>query len=169
MKNLETLSGLAGFTRFKAFLATVAPRCALALVIFATAAGCARLPQPTTPDVPTVDHILLAVSNLKTSLAFYHDLLGLPIQSNDGHFAMLRAGNMRVALWDKRWDWEPPRTNGERPGLGMYPHLKVRNVSGVVNRAQRGGYKIVQEPRHYLWGTEAFVADPDGYVWALID
>jgi len=50
----------------------------------------------------------------------------------------------------------------------MYPHFKVNNVSDVVERARKAGYAIVQEPKHYLWGTEAFVADPDGYIWALI-
>jgi hypothetical protein len=29
-------------------------------------------------------------------------------------------------------------------------------------------YRIVRDPRRYGWGTEAFVADPDGYTWALI-
>jgi hypothetical protein len=27
---------------------------------------------------------------------------------------------------------------------------------------------IVQEPRQHGWGTETFVADPDGYMWALV-
>ncbi|HZI33534.1 MAG TPA: VOC family protein, partial [Candidatus Binatia bacterium] len=118
---------------------------------------------------PPVDHILLEVSDLKASLAFYQDLLGLPLKSNDGHFAMLQAGNMRVALWDKRWDWEKPQPKGVPPDEGMYPHLKVADVAALVNRARKTGYKIVQKPRHYLWGTEAFIADPDGYIWALVN
>ena len=82
---------------------------------------------------------------------------------------MLEAGNTRIALWDKRWDWEKPRTKNERQGIGMYPHLKVADVTNLVNRARQAGYKIIQKPRHYLWGTEAFVTDPDGYIWALVD
>jgi hypothetical protein len=27
----------------------------------------------------------------------------------------------------------------------------------------------VQEPCKYNWGTEAFLADPNGYVWALVN
>ena len=50
----------------------------------------------------------------------------------------------------------------------MYPHLEVKDVARVINQARNDGYKIAQEPHHYDWGTEAFVADPDGYTWALI-
>lgn len=139
------------------------------VAIFITATGCTSASRETSTNLPRVDHILLEVSNIKTSLGFYHGLLGLPVKSNDGHFTMRAVGNLRIALWDKHWDWETSRTKGERPGPGIYPHLKVANVTGTINRARAMGYKIVQEPRHYLWGTEAFVADPDGYIWALVN
>jgi catechol 2,3-dioxygenase-like lactoylglutathione lyase family enzyme len=144
----------------------------LFLIIFGLAvlfAGCARSPAPPAGNLPAVDHILLEVSDLKASIAFYHGLFDLRIKSNDGHFAMLEAGNTRIALWDKHWDWEAPRAKDERLGLGMYPHLRVADVEKFVHRAREAGYKIIQEPRHYLWGTEAFVADPDGYIWALVN
>jgi uncharacterized glyoxalase superfamily protein PhnB len=51
----------------------------------------------------------------------------------------------------------------------MYPHFEVADVATTVERARKAGYKIAQEPRKYSWGTEAFVTDPDGYVWALIN
>jgi predicted enzyme related to lactoylglutathione lyase len=51
----------------------------------------------------------------------------------------------------------------------MYPYLKVADVMEMVNRARTAGYKIIQEPQHYIWATEAFVADPDGYILALVN
>lgn len=53
-------------------------------------------------------------------------------------------------------------------GSACTPHFKVANAGAIVERARRAGYKIVQEPRKYPWGTEAFIADPDGYIWAII-
>ena len=50
----------------------------------------------------------------------------------------------------------------------MYPHLVVNNVGDVIEEAKRKGYRVVQKPRKYNWGTEAFLCDPDGYVWALV-
>jgi catechol 2,3-dioxygenase-like lactoylglutathione lyase family enzyme len=66
------------------------------------------------------------------------------------------------------WDWDEKRPT-TRPGWGMYPHFEVADVGAMVEHARNAGYRIAQEPRKYNWGTEAFVADPDGYVWALVN
>jgi hypothetical protein len=50
------------------------------------------------------------------------------------------------------------------PSFGNVP----RSVQDAVARLARAGYKIVAPAKDYSYGTEAFVADPDGYVWALI-
>ena len=50
----------------------------------------------------------------------------------------------------------------------MYPHFEVDNVEALAARLKAHGYTIVQEPQQHSFGTEAFVADPDGYVWALV-
>ena len=81
---------------------------------------------------------------------------------------MLEAGYTSIALWTKHWDWEGAKSPGQQPGFGMYPHFKVASAGAIVERARRAGYKIVQEPKKYPWGTEAFIADPDGYIWAII-
>jgi lactoylglutathione lyase len=117
---------------------------------------------------PKIDHILLEVSNLDASIAFYRDILGLRLKSRSADFVMLESGNVGVYLWSARWDWEKPRSNGERQGLGMYPHFSAGDASAFVEKARKAGYRIIQEPRTYNWGTEAFIADPDGYTWALV-
>jgi catechol 2,3-dioxygenase-like lactoylglutathione lyase family enzyme len=118
---------------------------------------------------PKIDHILLEVADLQKSIAFYHDLLGLEIKSQSKDFAMLQSGNVGVFLSSNHWDWDEKRSMNVRPGWGMYPHFAVIDVAATVERARKAGYKIAQEPRKYNWGTEAFLADPDGYVWALIN
>jgi lactoylglutathione lyase len=117
---------------------------------------------------PKIDHILLEVGDLKKSVSFYHDFLGLQIKSQSKNFAMLESGNVGVFLSTSHWDWDQKRPTNARPGWGMYPHFAVADVPATVERARKAGYKIVQEPRKYDWGTEAFVTDPDGYVWAVV-
>jgi len=117
---------------------------------------------------PKIDHILLEVADLQKSIAFYQDLLGLEIKSQSKNFAMLQSGNLGVFLSTSHWDWDQKHPTNARPGWGMYPHFAVADVPATVERARKAGYKIVQEPRKYDWGTEAFVTDPDGYVWALV-
>jgi catechol 2,3-dioxygenase-like lactoylglutathione lyase family enzyme len=118
---------------------------------------------------PKIDHILLEVADLQKSIAFYHDLLGLEIKSQSNDFAMLQSGNVGVFLSRTHWDWDERRPMNVRPGWGMYPHFAVVDVAATVERARKAGYKIAQEPRKYNRGTEAFVADADGYVWTLIN
>jgi catechol 2,3-dioxygenase len=138
-------------------------------------AGCqmspsAADPAPATqPAIPFVHHILLEVSDLDRSLAFYRDQMGLRLSSRKGDFATLEAANVGVYLWQSRQDWETPPKPDERKGLGIYPHLAVQDVDATVARLAKAGYRIVQKPEHHLWGTEAFVADPDGYIWALVN
>ncbi len=137
--------------------------------ILLLSAGCQRGARvaDSRSGLPVVDHILLEVTNLDQSVRFYHDELGLQVKSRSGDFAVLEAANIGIYLWSKHWEWSPPPT-GIRPPQGMYPHLIASDVKGLVERLRRDGYRIVAEPKHHIYGTEAFIADPDGYVWALI-
>ena len=136
--------------------------CALVLLFAAVASAQEQAP-------PKIDHILLEVGDLEKSIAFYHDFLGLQIKSQSKDFAMLESGNVGVFLSSTHWDWDEKRPIKARPGWGMYPHFAVVDVAATIERARKAGYRIVQEPRKYNWGTEGFVADPDGYVLALIN
>ena len=111
----------------------------------------------------------MEVEDLKKSIAFYHDLLGLQVKSQSKDFVILESGNVGVFLSGTHWDWDEKRPTNARPGWGMYPHFAVVDVAATIERARKAGYRIVQEPRKYNWGTEGFVADPDGYVLALIN
>lgn len=130
-----------------------------------------RMTAPAAVDAPAappkVDHILLEVADLDRTVAFYRDMLGLRVRWSSATFVTMDSGNVGIFLWQARWDWEGERRPDERHGLGMYPHFAVPDVAETVARCKRAGYRIVQEPQRYLWGTEAFVADPDGYVLAL--
>jgi|GEM_PF-1243102 len=117
---------------------------------------------------PRVHHILLEVSNMRASLIFYRDMMGLIPRSEGSDFTILRGANVDIYLSTNPWTWKEPRGKDERLGLGMYPHVEVEKVKDAVDRFRKAGYTIVQEPRDYYWGTEAFVADPDGYTWSLI-
>ena len=117
---------------------------------------------------PSIHHILLEVEDLDRSVAFYRDRMGLTLKSRSKDFITLDSENVGVYLWSARWDWEEKPRENERSGLGMYPHFAVKDARVTVEALREAGDAIVQEPRSYNWGVEAFVADPDGYTWALI-
>lgn len=119
------------------------------------------------PKPPIIDHILIDVKDVGRSLTFYHDQLGLPVADRSPGSAILQAGNLKIFLWSDHWDWSPV-PKGKRAPSGMYPHFVIPNVREVVQKMQKAGFEVVAPPEDHPWGTEAFVSDPDGYVWALI-
>lgn len=94
---------------------------------------------------PSIHHILLEVSDLDRSIAFYRDRLGLELKSRSGDFVTLESANVGVYLWSKRWDWETVPAEGERAGLGIYPHFAVHSARATVERLREAGDRIVQE------------------------
>ncbi len=117
---------------------------------------------------PTLDHILVEVSDMGKSLVFYRDCLGLTLTSQSHDFAVLTSSNAGISLWQNHWGWEIAHASQKCRGLGIYPHFEVNDPAAMVERFRKAGFVIVQEPRIYDWGTEAFVRDPDGYTIALL-
>jgi catechol 2,3-dioxygenase-like lactoylglutathione lyase family enzyme len=111
---------------------------------------------------------LFEVTHLDASIAFYRDRFGLKLIRQMEDFAVLEAENVGVYLWQSRWSFEGARRPGERDGLGVYPHLEVSDVRRKLDQLRSAGVRVVREAKTEGWGTEAFVADPDGYVWALV-
>jgi predicted enzyme related to lactoylglutathione lyase len=138
------------------------------MVLVGSVTAIAAETENSRPVPPGVHHILLEVSNMQASVRFYKDVIGLQPKSIGDSFSTLEATNIGVYLSTSPWGWKSPRGKDERLGLGMYPHFEAVDVQRTVDRIKKAGYKIVQEPKKYGWGTEAFVADPDGYTWALI-
>ena len=108
------------------------------------------------------------MKNLDRSIAFYRDQLGLTVKKRSGDFVTLESANVGVYLWSKRWKWSPSPPKEGRSPQGMYPHFVIPDVKGTMERLRQAGYRIVAEAKDYDYGTEGFVADPDGFVWALI-
>jgi predicted enzyme related to lactoylglutathione lyase len=117
---------------------------------------------------PELHHILIEVSDIKKSLMFYRDCLGLVLTSQTGDFATLESANSGIYLWQKHWGWEKSRAKGERNGLGIYPHFNVPDIAAALERFITAGYVVMQKPIVYDWGSEAFIQDPDGYSIALV-
>ena len=62
------------------------------------------------------------------------------------------------------------KTAQERRAAGAWDvsSFEVSDAAATVEKARQAGYRIVQEPKKYDFGTEAFIADPDGYTWAFV-
>ena len=121
--------------------------------------------SPSPGAVTGCDHILLTVSDLKTSEHFYRDILGLHEEGRLTHFVMLRAGTFGVFLSDKPWEFEK---KSEPKGVGVIPHFTTPDMDAFAARLKQNNVPWLREPHKEFFGWEGFITDPDGYQWAIL-
>ena len=120
-----------------------------------------------------LDHFVLRVRDLDASIAFYRDVLGLPIEMLDEYRAGTRPF-VSARVGDQLIDLVPdPTYDG---ALGGLVHFCVR-VAGrladdVLPRVRAAGVAVIEDaPMIRLgatgYGQSIYVCDPDGYVIEL--
>jgi lactoylglutathione lyase len=110
--------------------------------------------------------VSLTVKDLATSLAWYHDVVGLPIErrhEREGKLiaVALTAGSGRILIGQddgaRGWD----RIKGEGFSLQI---TTDQSIDAVAKRIQERGGRLESEPADMPWGARMFrLKDPDGF------
>jgi catechol 2,3-dioxygenase-like lactoylglutathione lyase family enzyme len=120
--------------------------------------------------VTGLDHFVLRVRDLDKSIAFYRDILGLPIEMLDEYRAGTRpfvSARVGAQLIDLVPD---PTYDGTAGGLVHFCVRVEGNLAGsVLPRIRTAGVSVIEdEPMVRLgatgFGPSIYVRDPDGYV-----
>lgn len=117
-------------------------------------------------QIPT---LFFFVKDFKRSLAFYRDVIGLPlirVGEKDARFEV--AGFHFVIHEDlppeefRKWQVNPrPRERG----WGVYLTLRADDVEAEFARLKTKGVDFICQPMTMPWGIRMFLLrDPDGYV-----
>jgi catechol 2,3-dioxygenase-like lactoylglutathione lyase family enzyme len=123
------------------------------------------------------DHVALTVADLRASLAFYQDVLGLPLLG-ELHFedergfriAYLQLGNSVLELFAFDVPTLPRAANPPVTVLGLkHLALLVDDVDAVAAQLAARGAQITNPPRDVRGVRNCFFVDPDGNVLELID
>ncbi len=112
-----------------------------------------------TPLVSRINVVYLYVRDVERSLAFYRDVLGLPLEHHpsDPHWAEARLPNgLRFALHG----WSG---GGDEPGGGaVRVNFEVDEIDAAVERLRGAGVEVGTIHREQ-YGAHAEFVDPDGY------
>ena len=114
--------------------------------------------------MPRLGHVILYVSDLDASVAFYRDVVGLEYRFTDAGYAEFGTGPTRFALYERhRAEWLTGRP--VLPGPAGEVVLLVEDVDAVADALRARGVPLLAEPADRPWGHRtAHVADPDGFV-----
>ena len=127
--------------------------------------------------IAALDHFVLRVRDLDASLAFYRDILGLPIQFLDEY----RAGQrpfVSVRIGSQLLDLVPDPTFDPEAGkmAGGFLHFSVGVRAGSLERVipwlkEHGVNVLEDQPMQRMGATgvglSIYITDPDGYVVEL--
>jgi lactoylglutathione lyase len=114
--------------------------------------------------VPQLGHVIVYVSDLAASVAFYRDVAGLEHRFTDAGYAEFATGATRFALYERRRaTWLIGRA--VTPGACAQVVLLVPDVDAVAAGLRERGIPLLAEPADRPWGHRTLhVADPDGFV-----
>ena len=114
--------------------------------------------------MPRLGHVILYVSDLAASVAFYRDVAGLPHRFTDAGYAEFGTGPTRLALYERhRAEWLTGHPVA--PGPAGEVVLVVDDVDAVAATLRESGIPVLAPPADRPWGHRTVhVADPDGFV-----
>ncbi|MER8894205.1 VOC family protein [Mesorhizobium sp. M0676] len=112
-------------------------------------------------------HVVIYVSDVKDSLAFYSMLLGLKVNFSrfeNEDVASVQAGGIDIILHHDR---DLPAEERAPRGRSIFIEFGVENVDEEFDRL-RGKALIVREPVTMSFGLrQGYIADPDGFLICL--
>lgn len=122
-------------------------------------------PFPATREESTkvrVNYAIVFVSDMERSIAFYRDLLGLPLRFESSHWTEFETEGATLALHLSEGITAADRTGQrEHPG-SCRPGLSVPDLDSFHQRTVREGVECLQEPKETFGSRVALYSDPDG-------
>lgn len=113
------------------------------------------------------DYVILVVEDLDRALAFWRDLMGLPLAHRAAGYAQFETGATRIALITREGMSDALGHQASHPGrntISFEIGFKVDDVDRAWRELVDGGAEAAVAPVDRPWGQRtAYVRDPDGH------
>jgi catechol 2,3-dioxygenase-like lactoylglutathione lyase family enzyme len=120
--------------------------------------------QPPEPIIDRIDHLVLTVSSIDTTCAFYCECLGMRRVDTPGSATSLHFGTQKINVHQIDHTFEP-KADAPTPGSGDFCLVTTAPLAEVIIRLQRHGVAIEAGPidRNGALGPmkSVYFRDPD--------
>jgi predicted enzyme related to lactoylglutathione lyase len=108
--------------------------------------------------------VIFWTGNLEPMIAFYRDVLQLPVHSIHPDFAAFELGGIRISVGLHSG------VHGPNPdGVRVMVNLGVDDISSLHETLSRRGVQFIRTPEREVWGGwVATFRDPDGNLLQLL-
>jgi lactoylglutathione lyase len=118
--------------------------------------------------IRSVDYVILYVSDLDRSIAFYRDVIGLPFRFSEHGYAEFATEGSKFALYERGLLRELIGRDATEGGPQGEVAFLVADVDAEAERLRRAGVRPLSGPEDRPWGHRTLhVLDPDGFVVEL--
>ncbi|HCM82770.1 TPA: glyoxalase [Patescibacteria group bacterium] len=119
-----------------------------------------------------IDNILLFVKDLKTSLVFYKDKLGLSVKTKEEGYIEFELSGVILGLVEKE---EAANMISKDVVMGSHGTARPFSLAVTVEDVDKTyevlvghGIRFVKKPFTQSWGQRtAYFEDPDGNIWEI--
>jgi lactoylglutathione lyase len=112
--------------------------------------------------------VILYVEDLERSIAFYRDVIGVPLKLRGDGYAEFDTDGAKLGLFERSRLPELIGRDGGLPGPTVEIVFIVTDVDAETDRLRGAGASILTGPVDRPWGHRTLhVADPDGHVVEL--
>jgi len=113
--------------------------------------------------------VYVNVADMDRAVAFYRDLLGLPLIEQSPWWSALDCGGVRLGLHGTGGDAVPSIPHDAHgPHTGAVITLRTDNIDADFARLAAAGVHFLAPIARESWGSLAMFTDPDGNVLKLM-
>jgi catechol 2,3-dioxygenase-like lactoylglutathione lyase family enzyme len=119
-----------------------------------------------------IDIVSLFAENVAGTVAFYRDVLGLPLAFEDEHSAVFKLDNLMINLRDVAEASQliaPATVASPEAGSRFLLALFVDDADAACTELVQRGVVLLNGPVDQPWGTRtACFSDPAGQIWEIV-
>ncbi len=114
-----------------------------------------------------VTYAIVFVSDMKRSVSFYRDVIGLPLKFESSHWTEFATGGATLALHVSDVPRSDAADSEDLPAGRCRPGLSVPNLDEFHQKMADHNVPCIQEPKEIFGAKLAQYLDPDGLSFSV--